>query len=127
MGAFIAMLKRLCGWMNTLAGIVLFLMMMLTVVDVIMRLFGTAILGTYELVAVSGIVKTLEEKGTSTSIRVCESEKGDAACVTATFSNAKINPALFGTGENVRVVGLVRAYMGAKLISASEVKGVSSG
>jgi TRAP-type C4-dicarboxylate transport system permease small subunit len=56
MGAFIAILKRLCGWMNTLAGVVLFLMMMLTVVDVIMRLFGTAILGTYELVAVSGAI-----------------------------------------------------------------------
>ena len=56
MGAFIAMLKRLCSWMNTLAGVVLFLMMMLTVVDVAMRLFGSAILGTYELVAVAGAI-----------------------------------------------------------------------
>jgi TRAP-type C4-dicarboxylate transport system permease small subunit len=56
MGAFIAMLKRLCGWMNTLAGVVLFLMMMLTVVDVAMRIFGSAILGTYELVAVAGAI-----------------------------------------------------------------------
>jgi TRAP-type C4-dicarboxylate transport system permease small subunit len=56
MGAFIAVFKRLNGWMNTLAGIVLFLMMMLTVVDVVLRMFGTALLGTYELVAVSGAI-----------------------------------------------------------------------
>lgn len=42
--------------MNTLAGVVLFLMMMLTVVDVIMRIFGKPITGTYELVAMAGAV-----------------------------------------------------------------------
>jgi TRAP-type C4-dicarboxylate transport system permease small subunit len=56
MGAFIATFKRLNGWMNNLAGVVLFLMMLLTVADVVLRMFGTAILGTYELVAVSGAV-----------------------------------------------------------------------
>ena len=56
MGAFVAVFKRLSSWMNTLAGIVLFLMMMLTVVDVVLRIFGTALLGTYELVAVSGAI-----------------------------------------------------------------------
>lgn len=56
MGAFIAVLKRLSGWMNGLAGVVLFFMMMLTVVDVVMRIFGKPILGTYELVAVAGAI-----------------------------------------------------------------------
>jgi len=56
MGAFIAVFRKMSGWMNGLAGIVLFLMMMLTVVDVVLRVFGTAILGTYELVAVSGAI-----------------------------------------------------------------------
>ena len=56
MDAFIALFKRLSNWMNSLAGVVLFLMMMLTVVDVVVRLFGTAILGTYELVAVAGAI-----------------------------------------------------------------------
>jgi len=40
--------------MNTLAGWVLLLMMMLTVADVVLRAFGSAILGTYELVAICG-------------------------------------------------------------------------
>ena len=56
MGPFIALFKRIAGYMNTLAGIVLFLMMMLTVVDVVLRMFGTALLGTYELVAVAGAI-----------------------------------------------------------------------
>jgi TRAP-type C4-dicarboxylate transport system permease small subunit len=42
--------------MNTFGGIVLFFMMMLTVVDVILRLFGRPITGTYELVAMAGAV-----------------------------------------------------------------------
>lgn len=42
--------------MNTLAGVVLVFMMLLTVADVVLRIFGTAILGTYELVAVSGAI-----------------------------------------------------------------------
>jgi TRAP-type C4-dicarboxylate transport system permease small subunit len=56
MRPFIALFKRIAGYMNTLAGIVLFLMMMLTVVDVVLRIFGTALLGTYELVAVAGAI-----------------------------------------------------------------------
>jgi len=42
--------------MNTLGGIVLFLMMMLTVVDVILRIFSKPLIGTYELVAVAGAI-----------------------------------------------------------------------
>ncbi len=56
MNAFISICKKISGWMNNLAGFVLFFMMMLTVVDVIMRIFGTAIMGTYELVAVAGAI-----------------------------------------------------------------------
>jgi len=56
MRPFIAFFKRIAGYMNSLAGTVLFLMMMLTVVDVVLRLFGTALLGTYELVAVAGAI-----------------------------------------------------------------------
>jgi TRAP-type C4-dicarboxylate transport system permease small subunit len=56
MAAFVKVFRKLVGWMNGLAGIVLFLMMMLTVADVVLRIFGTAILGTYELVAVSGAI-----------------------------------------------------------------------
>lgn len=42
--------------MNLFGGIVLFLMMMLTVVDVIFRMSGSPITGTYELVAMAGAV-----------------------------------------------------------------------
>lgn len=59
-GGFMSSLVRACkkisSWMNTLGGIVLFLMMMLTVVDVFLRTFGKPITGTYELVAMSGAV-----------------------------------------------------------------------
>jgi TRAP-type C4-dicarboxylate transport system permease small subunit len=56
MSGFITMCKKISGWMNNLAGFVLFFMMMLTVVDVVLRFFGTAIVGTYELVAVAGAI-----------------------------------------------------------------------
>ena len=56
MNIFIAVCKKIYGWMNTLAGFVLVFMMLLTVADVILRIFGTAIMGTYELVAVSGAI-----------------------------------------------------------------------
>jgi TRAP-type C4-dicarboxylate transport system permease small subunit len=56
MSVLVGACKRLSGWMNTFGGIVLFLMMMLTVMDVILRLFGNPITGTYELVAMAGAV-----------------------------------------------------------------------
>lgn len=56
MKGFIALFRRLGSWMNVIAGVVLFLMMLLTVADVILRAFGSAIVGTYELVAVAGAV-----------------------------------------------------------------------
>jgi TRAP-type C4-dicarboxylate transport system permease small subunit len=56
MSALVGACKRLSSWMNTFGGIVLFVMMMLTVMDVILRLFGKPITGTYELVAMAGAV-----------------------------------------------------------------------
>ncbi|MHB8111248.1 MAG: TRAP transporter small permease [Syntrophorhabdaceae bacterium] len=56
MDGIVGAVKRFSGWMNGLASIVLFLMMMLTVVDVALRLFWKPITGTYELVAMAGAV-----------------------------------------------------------------------
>jgi len=56
MKGFVALFRRLGSWMNGVAGVALFFMMLLTVVDVILRAFGTAIVGTYELVAVAGAI-----------------------------------------------------------------------
>ncbi len=56
MKAFVKSFRKLSSWMNTLGGIVLFLMMMLTVVDVFLRVFGKPLVGTYELVAIAGAI-----------------------------------------------------------------------
>lgn len=56
MNILIVAFRKLSGWMNSLSGIVLFLMMMLTVVDVALRAFWKPITGTYELVAMAGAV-----------------------------------------------------------------------
>ena len=56
MKGFVALFRRLGSWMNVVAGVVLFLMMLLTVTDVILRTFGAAIVGTYELVSVAGAI-----------------------------------------------------------------------
>jgi TRAP-type transport system small permease protein len=57
MKAFVAACKRCFKWMNTIAEVALFLMMMLTVIDVILRrFFGSPIVGTYDLVAMMGAV-----------------------------------------------------------------------
>ena len=56
MNSLIGAVKRFSSWMNSLSGIVLFLMMMLTVVDVGLRIFWRPITGTYELVAMAGAV-----------------------------------------------------------------------
>ena len=64
------MIKKSTIWMNTVAEVVLILMMMITVVDVVLRIFGTPIVGTYELVAMMGamvvgfaIAKTSWDRG----------------------------------------------------------------
>lgn len=46
----------LTALMNELAATILVAIMLLTVSDVVLRIFGTAILGTYELVAMGGLV-----------------------------------------------------------------------
>ena len=57
MRAFVAGLKKCFTWMNSLAEIALFVMMMLTVIDVILRrFFGSPIVGTYDLVAMMGAI-----------------------------------------------------------------------
>jgi len=54
MKIFLAALARLSIWMNVVGGIILVSMMLLTSTDVIMRLFGRPITGTYELIALAG-------------------------------------------------------------------------
>ncbi|OPX97138.1 MAG: Tripartite ATP-independent periplasmic transporter [Syntrophorhabdus sp. PtaB.Bin047] len=56
MNSLTGAIRKLSGWMNGLAGVVLFMMMMLTVVDVALRIFWKPITGTYELVAMAGAV-----------------------------------------------------------------------
>lgn len=53
MRAFLSICRRLNGWLNGVAGIVLICIMLLTVADVIMRALRMPIIGTYELVAIS--------------------------------------------------------------------------
>ena len=56
MQGLVLMIKKSSIWMNTVAEIVLVIMMMLTVIDVALRTFGKPIVGTYELVALAGAV-----------------------------------------------------------------------
>lgn len=57
MKAFVAGWKKCFNWMNSVAEIALFVMMMLTVIDVILRrFFGSPIVGTYDLVAMIGAI-----------------------------------------------------------------------
>ncbi len=51
---FVSTVRRVNIWMNTISEAVLFIMMLLTVIDVILRTFGKPFVGTYELVAVAG-------------------------------------------------------------------------
>jgi C4-dicarboxylate transporter DctQ subunit len=48
------MAARVSLWMDNVGGVILAIMMMLTVVDVVLRIFGRPMTGTYELVAVAG-------------------------------------------------------------------------
>ncbi len=57
MKAFVAACKRSFIWMNTVAEAALFIMMLLTVMDVILRrFFGSPIVGTFDLVSMIGAV-----------------------------------------------------------------------
>mgnify|MGYP001148732323 CR=1 FL=1 len=54
MKVFLTAFSRISIWMDNVGGIILIVMMLLTITDVILRLFGRPITGTYELVAVAG-------------------------------------------------------------------------
>jgi len=54
MTSFSASSLSLSKWMNAVGGTVLVLMMLLTVSDVILRIFGKPILGTYEMISLAG-------------------------------------------------------------------------
>jgi TRAP-type C4-dicarboxylate transport system permease small subunit len=54
MKVFIKIFKKINYWLNSVSEVLLFLMMMLTVADVILRSFDSPIVGTYELVAMIG-------------------------------------------------------------------------
>jgi TRAP-type C4-dicarboxylate transport system permease small subunit len=56
MKSFVKGCQRLGTWMNSIAGVVIFLMMGLTVADVVLRFFGKPITGSYELMAVAGAI-----------------------------------------------------------------------
>jgi TRAP-type C4-dicarboxylate transport system permease small subunit len=54
MSSFSSTTMKLSRAMNLVGGVVLVLMMMLTVSDVVVRIFWKPILGTYEMVALAG-------------------------------------------------------------------------
>jgi TRAP-type C4-dicarboxylate transport system permease small subunit len=56
MKGFLNRIKGVSRFLNTIAGISLTFLMLLTVMDVILRLLKKPIVGTYELVAFSGAV-----------------------------------------------------------------------
>ena len=56
MKSFFRVVERFCQVMDWIGGVVLVFMMLLTVADVILRYLGRPILGTYELVSLSGAV-----------------------------------------------------------------------
>lgn len=53
-GAFVGLVYRLSRAMQAIAGFALVFMMTLTTCDIILRIFGKPIIGTYEIVAFSG-------------------------------------------------------------------------
>lgn len=56
MKLFLSIVERLSKWMQIVAGVALTGIMLLTVADVILRIFGHPIIGTYELVSLGGAV-----------------------------------------------------------------------
>jgi TRAP-type C4-dicarboxylate transport system permease small subunit len=56
MGGFLKTIKRISQFLNTIAGISLTFLMVLTIVDVVLRGFKKPVVGTYELVAFAGAV-----------------------------------------------------------------------
>jgi TRAP-type C4-dicarboxylate transport system permease small subunit len=56
MGGFQNFVLKLSNWMHVVAAIALTFIMLLTVSDVVLRLFGHPIVGTFELVGLGGAV-----------------------------------------------------------------------
>jgi TRAP-type C4-dicarboxylate transport system permease small subunit len=56
MQRLLGVVSKISRWMNTIAAVALGFMILLTVADVIMRYFRRPIIGTYEMVALSGAV-----------------------------------------------------------------------
>ncbi len=56
MGGFLKSINGVSRFLNAIAGISLTFLMLLTIADVVLRLFGKPVVGTYELVAFSGAV-----------------------------------------------------------------------
>jgi TRAP-type C4-dicarboxylate transport system permease small subunit len=54
MEGFFRFVSRLSRFLFWVAGVILFVMMMLTVIDVILRYLGKSVAGTYELVSFAG-------------------------------------------------------------------------
>jgi TRAP-type C4-dicarboxylate transport system permease small subunit len=56
MGGLLWITEKLSRLMNVIAGVALTLIMLLTVADVVLRLFGHPIVGTFEIVGLGGAV-----------------------------------------------------------------------
>jgi TRAP-type C4-dicarboxylate transport system permease small subunit len=56
MGGFLGIVEKLSKFMQWIAGIALIFIMLLTVSDVTLRLFGHPIVGTFEMVALGGAI-----------------------------------------------------------------------
>ncbi len=56
MNVFLKAVGQISRFLNVIAGVSLIFLMFLTIIDVILRSFGKPIVGTYELVALSGAV-----------------------------------------------------------------------
>ena len=56
MQGFEKTVAALSGYLNTVAGVSLVLLMLLTIVDVVLRAFNKPVVGAYELVALMGAV-----------------------------------------------------------------------
>ena len=54
MNGFLSIVFRLSKWTNGIGGFILPVMMLITVIDVSLRIFGKPLVGTYELVAYTG-------------------------------------------------------------------------
>ncbi len=56
MGGLFWITERLSKWMNVLSGIAITFILFITCSDVVLRLFGKPIIGTFELVGLAGAV-----------------------------------------------------------------------